>query len=65
LKSNSFRITMRPSKENINTNMLCKFMHMIIGNLCGSSVVAHAQNRCRSITIHKRHQDQLITIVAI
>ena len=48
-KSNGLLMTMRPSKEDINTNMFSKFMlHRIIGNLNGSSVVT--QKRCGDIT---------------
>ena len=42
-------LTMRPSKEGINTNMLCKFvLHRIIGNLDGSSVIT--KKRCGGST---------------
>ena len=40
LKSNGMLITMIPSKESINTDMLGKFMlHRIIGNLYSSCIV--------------------------
>jgi len=49
LERNSFLLIVRPSKEGIHTNMLCKFMlHRIIGNLYGSGIIT--EKRCGNIT---------------
>ena len=50
-------MTMRPSKEGINTNMFSKFMlHKIIGNLYSSCIVT--KKRCGDITRNPKISQQ-------
>ena len=56
-KSNGLLMTMRPSKEGINTNMFSKFMlHRIISNLYSSCIVT--KKRCGDITRNPKISQQ-------
>jgi hypothetical protein len=68
LERDSLLLTMRPSKEGIHTNMLCKFMlHRIIGNLYAPVLsqrrgVATSQETPKSAN---NHRSQTISAVVV